>query len=439
MHSSRFRLLPVVFCFLFTTTLSAREWSDTAGRKVKGDFIELTEDGKVQLNVDGKILSIPLYRFSQADQEHIDSIKNGRKAPPEEAVDDPINSSSVPNPFGSEPVKSPFDSDENAPSRASAPGIDAAGSRAVDSSDTEQLDRRDLTKTRTWVDSSGISIKAKYIRIHNGMVVLSQSGRIVQSDFYKLSPGDQKFLRDHLTVIGKADTIPAPPATIQAPNNSGPPQLAGGNTRVGGYNPGSTAPPYSPGGGVRPPAYTPPPYDPGSRSTNSGSMAGRSNPSRAASPTSPGSNRGGSPYRPSHAGSNNIASNSHPPSNSHRHFGHTMPYPRVNSAPRSIIPKPTVPPMWTQPECEVSYRCNGCGTQVSDIATRCPVCRRDFDYSEDEYGNRTNLNRNKRSSLDSRFRSRSNSNFTQTPGFLTFKLIGLVLATLMGFLYRFSR
>lgn len=409
MHSSRFHLLPVVFCLLLTTAASAREWTDTAGRKVKGDFVELTEDGKVQLNVDGKILEIPLYRFSQADQEHIDSLKNRQQAPPEEKVDNPFNSSSVPNPFesgGSEPVKSPFEPEPSTPVRSSAPGINAAGARPVDSSETDEIDKRDLTKMRTWVDSSGNTIKAKYIRIHNGMVVLSQSGRIVQSDFYKLSPGDQKFLRDHLTAIGQADSIPAPPAVIQTPEVTGPPQLAGGDTRIGGYNPGTsttppagTTPPYSPGGAATPPAYTPPPYDPGANTPNSGSMAGRSNPGGASPPYSPGSSRSGIPGGPSNPGSNDIASNSSPHSSPWDHGASspaaTSSSPHFNSAPRSIPHTPPMPesrlPQMPQFEPKNVYNCTNCYAVVSETAKSCPKCKAVFDYREDENGRRTNI------------------------------------------------
>jgi len=412
MHSSRFYLLPVVFCLLFASFGLAREWTDTAGRKVKGDFIELTEDGKVQLNVDGKILSIPLYRFSQADQEHIDALKNRQQAPPEEKVDNPFNSSSVPNPFesgGSEPVKSPFEPEESTPVRSSAPGINAIGARPVDSSDSDELDRRDLTKVRTWVDSSGNTIKAKYIRIHNGMVILSQSGRVVQSDFYKLSPGDQKFLRDHLTAIGQDHSIPAPPATIQTPEVTGPPQLAGGNTPIGGYNPGrgttpptgASTPPYSPGGAVTPPAYTPPPYDPGANTPNPGSMAGRNNPAGTSSPYSPGSNLGNNPSSPSRPGSNEIASNSNPHSSPWDDAASspaaTSSSPHFNSAPRSnphsmpTMPEPRMPEI-PQFETRVVYNCTNCNAEVSESAKSCPKCKAVFDYVQDENGRRTNLN-----------------------------------------------
>lgn len=410
MHSSRFHFLPVVVCLLSTSLISAREWTDTAGRKVKGEFVELTDDGKVQLNVDGKILSIPLYRFSQADQEHIDSIKNGRQAPTEEKVDNPFTSSSVPNPFesgGNEPVKSPFESEESSPIRSSTPAIDAAGSKPA-SSDSEELDRRDLTKMRTWVDSNGVTVKAKYIRIHNGMVILSQSGRIIQSDFYKLSPGDQKFLRDHLTAIGKADVIPSPPATITAPDASGPPQLAGGNTRVGGPNPGastppttgSSTPPYSPGGATTPPAYTPPPFDPGANSPNPGSMAVSGNPGGSSSPHSPGNSRSGSPGNASTPGANDIASNSNPQGHSGASPAVMPSSPHFNSAPQAIPHSP--PSMPSMPEArmpelpqfetKVVYNCTNCNAEVSESAKKCPKCKAVFDYVEDENGHRTNIN-----------------------------------------------
>ena len=62
---------------------------------------------------------------------------------------------------------------------------------------------------RPWTDSTGRKIEAKFVRVHQGKVVLLQGKKVVQVPFYNLSEADQQFVRDELDKAGKSHLIPA--------------------------------------------------------------------------------------------------------------------------------------------------------------------------------------------------------------------------------------
>ena len=149
--------LPSLLLGLFAAATSAAEvrtWTDTSGKTVTGKFIELTDDGEVKIEANGKTYDIPLTRFSDTDRKYVESQNkaNARKF-------------------------------------------------------------SDLMGYRQWTDSDGNEIKARYIRMIDGEVVLMQGKTGHRVDFYKLSDEDQDYLRGALTARGEAGNIPEAPTT----------------------------------------------------------------------------------------------------------------------------------------------------------------------------------------------------------------------------------
>ncbi|PQO46413.1 dehydrogenase [Blastopirellula marina] len=62
---------------------------------------------------------------------------------------------------------------------------------------------------RTWTDVSGKQIKAKFVRIYNGEVVLLSGPTVHRVNWEQLSPADQKWLRNH---VPKVDELLKPQA-----------------------------------------------------------------------------------------------------------------------------------------------------------------------------------------------------------------------------------
>ncbi len=56
---------------------------------------------------------------------------------------------------------------------------------------------------RTWTDRSGRQISAKFVRVHEGDVVLLRGGRVVKLPFSTLSDGDRKYVTEQLEDEGK--------------------------------------------------------------------------------------------------------------------------------------------------------------------------------------------------------------------------------------------
>ncbi|HBH54659.1 MAG TPA: hypothetical protein DDY91_22470, partial [Planctomycetaceae bacterium] len=110
-------------------------------------------------------------------------------------------------------------------------------------------------KPRTWTDVSGKTVKADFVRMFNGSVVLKMaSGQVKNIPFAQFSAEDQQFIRD--LVKGTADEaqLPKEGAAGAAAGGGGAPggrrvNMAGGPT-VGG--PGVNAPGGAGPGGAGP-------------------------------------------------------------------------------------------------------------------------------------------------------------------------------------------
>ncbi|QDU76057.1 hypothetical protein Pan97_31020 [Bremerella volcania] len=187
-----------VFACLLSSVMAAevRTWTDSSGKTLSGSLEEVTSDGKVKIKSNGQTFTIPIERFSDEDQKYIDSQKEEMEK-------------------------------EDSPSR--------------------RRRKSDLFDYRQWKDNQDNEIKAKYVRMFEGQVVLLQGRTAHKVSFYDLSDEDQVYLRTELEARGEESQIPPPPA-----GGGGSGEIAGGSA------------PYDPRMGnqvAAPPAYAPPAMD----------------------------------------------------------------------------------------------------------------------------------------------------------------------------------
>ncbi len=186
---------------LFVASASAaevREWTDAKGQKLSGALEEITDDGKVKINSNGQTFTIPIERFSDEDKKYIDSQR-----------------------------ESMGDADDDKPTRRSR--------------------RSDLFDYRQWTDKQGNEIKAKFVRMHEGQVVLLQGRTAHKVSFYDLGDEDQVYLRGELENRGEDDQIPDPPAVNTNSGGEGNPNMGGNGPRMGNM-PSIPPSPYAPTG-----------------------------------------------------------------------------------------------------------------------------------------------------------------------------------------------
>ena len=275
-------MLPLLLCFLSTAVFAqeAREWTDLNGKKLNGKFLELTAEGNVRINSDGQFFSIPITAFSQADQDYA---RQQQKVKESMTPEQPM----------------------------------------IDKSDMTLFDYRQ------WSDFRGDSVKAKYVRMHEGYVILMQGNKPHKLSFYTLSADDQKWLRGHLTKRGEANEILSrekmeeddPEVHKELDQYAGMRSpTAGGMTRpgTGGMVDNSS----------RGPAYVPPPFDPNNSTepfdpSQSNDTIGMTNPDQTNRPgmmpatsfpsdsnnSGFGSNTDGTPMPPVNNGQPNVTQN----------------------------------------------------------------------------------------------------------------------------------
>ncbi|MEW4561420.1 hypothetical protein AB1K70_02780 [Bremerella sp. JC770] len=220
--SRHFLALPLLVC-LFATCLSAqevREWTDTNGRTLSGKFLELTSDDNVRIDSNGEIFVIPISAFVEADQQY--------------AKQQQANAS--------KPMTPP--------------------KPKIDKSDETLFENRD------WSDYKDESIKAKYVRMHEGYVILLQGANAQKVSFHILSKKDQDWLRGHLQKRGEEDKIVPREEMEQEDPNVHMEMDQYVARRPSGAS--GTIPGVNPPGESRPPAYVPPPYQPPSENMNTG-------------------------------------------------------------------------------------------------------------------------------------------------------------------------
>jgi len=250
-----------------------RTWTDKGGKTLEAKMLFLTPDDKIVLESDGQSYSISINRFSDEDQEYARGFEERKNA-------------------GDQP---------------------SPGTRRSRDNDK----RKDLEETRVWTDTHGMEIKAKYIRMHEGHVVLLQGKTGHKVPFYVLSAEDQEYLREALVERGEDDKIWTREQLIAefplqyGPGGSSP--LPAAPTPVVTPSPNAlasnqpTTPAYSPSNDT--PAYVPPenpPYVPSDDVAMNNTPSGNQG---AFTPPSEANGNGHNSDNPSYAPSNDTANN----------------------------------------------------------------------------------------------------------------------------------
>lgn len=419
----------------FVVAAEGRTWTNFEGKQIEADYVRL--DGlNVVLKMQGREVSVPLEKLSDADKQFVFQQQLGGAAGP--AAESPFT------PVG--------DSDEPG---SSDPGKKATASETTTPRKTNKSDNADgVARMRSWKDNKGKTIRAKYVRIHGENVVLMQGSKTVSCAIADLSTEDQEFLRQFLTARGEGNLMPSPDQ-LAAGARSGDGE--GGAAAAGGYNPAGVVPGFAPPGMAATPSYTPPPYTvDGGGGVASAIPPGMTDPAIAAqsaadapydasgSPiTSPSSGYTGyassnnastapytassSPYGGSsspYAGSSSPYAGSSSPSYGSGAAPNTSPYsggytgmtqpastPNMSSgypgatdvassmpSPTPYMPESSMPstpfPMGPDIQTQIGdsgvvYYCSSCGKEVPEhINDKCPHCGIRFDYVEEPDGSR---------------------------------------------------
>lgn len=188
---------------LSTVLLSAegadkvRTWTDVQGRTMQAEFVREV-DGDVAFLKDGKLITFPLDRLSEADRKTIRELEANKVVTEEErpagatpALVDPVGRTETPR---------------------------AGDGNAAASKDSGPANR-------VWMDVRSNKFAAKFVRMHEGNVVLLRGSRSMTIGFYELSAGDQTYVRELLTARGEERQIPPPPAIAEDQNS--PPSSSG--------------------------------------------------------------------------------------------------------------------------------------------------------------------------------------------------------------------
>lgn len=182
----------------------ARVWVDSEGRTVDAEFVKFEGDVVyLRRNDSGKEIQVPYAKFSDADQQEIDALKERAAPKPEKpAVED-------------------MPDDSTASDSAAKP----SGGAVLDAAKEAEA-RRQLNRNRKWSDEEGNQILAKFVRIYEGNVILLQGNKGHNVDFYKLSADDQSFLRTQMEALGQGNDVP-PVVAKNVDNGPGEGAIAG--------------------------------------------------------------------------------------------------------------------------------------------------------------------------------------------------------------------
>jgi hypothetical protein len=180
-----------------------RTWTDARGKTIQAEFVRV-QNGQVTLKQNGRVVNVPLDRFSAADQEHIRSRAKGDAA-----------------------VKAPGNANDK---------------KAVAADQAAKAAAAELRETREWKDRAGRSIRARFTRFFGRQVVLAQGNKMHRVDFSVLSAADQEFLQSNFAALGKQDEVPRIAVAQREPNRD----LAQGSAVVASTSEGTdpaTSPP----------------------------------------------------------------------------------------------------------------------------------------------------------------------------------------------------
>lgn len=199
-----------------------RTWTDVGGRKTEAKFVRIF-NGDVILEKDGRMLKVPLARFSAADQKYIREQSTSPASPAETASK---TDAAERGDAGKDTKKAAAKTGEASADAAKEPNAKVAAA--------------ELRRMRDWRDNSGNVVKARFERLLGGRVVLAAGNRMRTIDFARLSADDQEFLRRNLEAQGGAADVPAAIASAPAASatedtaTSSPPAGVGGGAGLTG-------------------------------------------------------------------------------------------------------------------------------------------------------------------------------------------------------------
>ncbi|HUE71948.1 MAG TPA: hypothetical protein VMP01_13765 [Pirellulaceae bacterium] len=355
----------ILLALLLASPAAAKErtWTSADGRTMKAEFVREV-DGVVTFLREGKLLTIPLDKLSEKDQQIVRDLTLGKPVPDE---DSPTSSTPVPS----------------APAASDSP----AG-------ETEDLPAaaKITIEVRTWTDSRGIKTFAKFVRINGANVVLNRNGKILTVSFHSLSEDDQQYVRDLLTQQGKAELIPdalagGSPSPSGVSTNPFPP--AGGPVRGPGGVPGGPA-------GIDPGGMPPAGGFPGSGLPGAGGMPGAGDGDMPMPPSLGVPDGVSLADPPTTIDPSEITGPGLPGSGANPGPGITPPFGGGTNIPtgfpESSFPRdPVTGTFPSGPTFQQILRCTGCNREISQDQSkldRCPHCNTIWVYKEDSSGQR---------------------------------------------------
>lgn len=97
---------------------------------------------------------------------------------------------------------------------------------------------------KTWTDTQGRTMQARFIRIHQGYCIFDRGGKVLRVSFFKLSEEDREYLQELLESKGQASSIPTvdPEQAQQAQAKDGMQPGASGESPSPAAGPGLPSP-----------------------------------------------------------------------------------------------------------------------------------------------------------------------------------------------------
>jgi len=179
-------LIAVICCCLAAhADDKVRIWTDVDGHTMEAQFVREI-DGDATFLKDGKLVHMPLDRLSEKDQKLIRALEAGKKV----EQDQP--------PAGAVSRDNLTDADESAPTTEGGKGRPSLTNQKV------------VPEIREWCQTSGRKTTGKFVRYHEGNVILTRQGRVASLPFDTLSPADKRYVRQWLAAKGDDSQLPPP-------------------------------------------------------------------------------------------------------------------------------------------------------------------------------------------------------------------------------------
>src|SRR4051812_14303743 len=164
-------LIALTLCLSSQAADKVRTWTDVNGRAMEAQFIREV-DGDATFLRDGKLITLPLERLSENDQKLIRELEANKKVEQDLPPAGALTRDAAP------------DDDDAAATKASA------GGKSRPNLATEKA----VADAREWRDNKGKQVTGKFVRLHQGNVILTRLGRVVSLPFDSLSRDDQQYV-----------------------------------------------------------------------------------------------------------------------------------------------------------------------------------------------------------------------------------------------------